>query len=101
MKAQITRFKQALIPSFALPTIPETYRLVAQHSQLRLDVRSGNTDEGGEICQANPNDSDSQIWKVEHHPLFSNTALLTARVSNKCLDVNGGSHDVTARVSQS
>jgi len=101
MKAKINDFKQAPTPPIVLPAIPGTYHLVAQHSQLRLDVRGGNTQEGGEICQANPNNTDSQIWAVDAHPVFPNTVRLTARVSGKCLDVNNGAHDLGAKVSQS
>lgn len=71
--------------AIATPTNGFSYYLVAQHSQKCLDVHAANQMQDGRVCQAIPNSSDAQIWKVDEHPDLPGTHILVARVSGKCL----------------
>jgi len=73
-------------------------KIIAQHSQLVLDVEGGSSANGARIIQFPYHGGNNQRWKMTESD--DGTVTFISKHSNKALDVEGASHEQSAKLIQ-
>jgi hypothetical protein len=75
-----------------------TYRMTHKGTNQRLDVAGGSTQQGANVQQHNPNETDAQCWVITKES--DGFYKLTHRGTNQVLDVDNNSSQAGANVQQ-